>query len=83
MASFPVNNGPLAHLVEHLICTEGVAGSSPVGSTNKIKDARLSVFYFVCGEPYLDEKAGAHAGARGGVEQIFSRKLCVTESVVL
>ena len=25
--------GPLAHLVEHLICTEGVAGSNPVRST--------------------------------------------------
>lgn len=25
--------GPVAHLVEHLICTEEVAGSSPVGST--------------------------------------------------
>src|SRR3989344_8437355 len=25
--------GPLAHLVEHLICNEGVAGSSPVRST--------------------------------------------------
>ena len=28
-----VRCGPLAHLVEHLICNEGVAGSSPVGST--------------------------------------------------
>lgn len=27
--------GPLAHLVEHLICNEGVAGSSPVRSTRK------------------------------------------------
>ncbi len=26
-------SGPLAHLVEHLICTEGVAGSNPVRST--------------------------------------------------
>ena len=25
--------GPLAHLVEHLICNEGVAGSIPVRST--------------------------------------------------
>jgi hypothetical protein len=36
--------GPLAHLVEHLICNEGVAGSSPVGSTNK---APKGVFLFV------------------------------------
>jgi hypothetical protein len=25
--------GPVAHLVEHLICNEGVSGSSPLGST--------------------------------------------------
>ncbi len=25
--------GPVAHLVEHIICNDGVAGSSPVGST--------------------------------------------------
>ena len=35
--------GPLAHLVEHLICNEGVAGSSPVRSTNK-KAERLFLF---------------------------------------
>ena len=29
--------GPLAHLVEHLICNEGVAGSSPVGSNDDEK----------------------------------------------
>ena len=28
-----INAGPLAHLVEHLICNEGVAGSNPVRST--------------------------------------------------
>ena len=28
--------GPVAHLVEHVICNDGVAGSSPVGSTEKI-----------------------------------------------
>jgi len=28
--------GPLAHLVEHIICNDGVAGSSPVGSTNTV-----------------------------------------------
>lgn len=27
--------GPVAHLVEHIICNDGVAGSSPVGSTEK------------------------------------------------
>lgn len=27
--------GPVAHLVEHVICNDGVAGSSPVGSTTK------------------------------------------------
>ena len=26
--------GPVAHLGEHLVCTEEVAGSSPVRSTN-------------------------------------------------
>lgn len=30
-------HGPVAHLVEHLTCTEGVAGSSPVGSTDSLK----------------------------------------------
>jgi hypothetical protein len=34
--------GPLAHLVEHLICNEGVAGSSPVGSTKKQKARRTA-----------------------------------------
>ncbi len=28
-----VTRGPVAHLVEHIICNDGVAGSSPVGST--------------------------------------------------
>lgn|GEM_PF-5246012 len=27
--------GPVAHLVEHLICTEGVGGSNPLGSTRE------------------------------------------------
>ena len=27
--------GPLAHLVEHLICNEGVAGSNPARSTKR------------------------------------------------
>lgn len=27
--------GPVAHLVEHLLCKQGVTGSSPVGSTVK------------------------------------------------
>ena len=30
-----LNTGPVAHLVEHIICNDGVAGSSPVGSTEK------------------------------------------------
>jgi hypothetical protein len=33
-------DGPLAHLVEHLICTEGVRGSSPLGSTKLGKGSR-------------------------------------------
>lgn len=33
--------GPLAHLVEHLICNEGVAGSSPVRSTKQVVERRL------------------------------------------
>ena len=33
-----MDNGPLAQLVEHLICNEGVAGSNPVRSTNDDKD---------------------------------------------
>ena len=36
--------GPLAHLVEHLICNEGVAGSSPVGSTVADKGDRITSF---------------------------------------
>lgn len=38
---FRMNNkkgeGPVAHLVERLVCTEEVAGSSPVRSTEKLK----------------------------------------------
>mgnify|MGYP000645697427 CR=1 FL=1 len=48
--------GPVAHLVERLICTEEVAGSSPVGST-KLKTARfnLAVFNFVDPKKALGE----------------------------
>lgn len=42
-------DGPLAHLVEHLICNEGVAGSSPVGSTKQKKPPLLEVFSCVEG----------------------------------
>ncbi len=38
--------GPLAHLVEHLLCKQGVAGSSPVGST-KEKSRGLSALIFL------------------------------------
>ena len=37
--------GPVAHLVEHLICTEGVGGSSPLRSTQRKN--RLSVGFFI------------------------------------
>lgn len=38
-------SGPLAHLVERLVCTEEASGSNPLGSTNKNnKDARKGVF---------------------------------------
>ena len=40
--------GPLAHLVEHLICNEGVAGSSPVRST-KYKKRPCGAFCFLGG----------------------------------
>ena len=35
--TFNINleNGPLAHLVEHFICNEEVAGSSPARSTRQ------------------------------------------------
>lgn len=32
------NNGLLAHLVEHLLCTQGVRGSNPRWSTNHKDD---------------------------------------------
>ena len=35
--------GPLAQLVEHLICNEGVSGSNPLGSTFAIGTMSLSV----------------------------------------
>ena len=37
--------GPLAHLVEHLICNEGVAGSSPVRSTK----SKIYINFTFCG----------------------------------
>ncbi len=42
--SAQLKSGPVAHLVERLMCTEEVAGSSPVGSTkvNKISLSRKS-----------------------------------------
>ena len=39
--------GPLAHLVEHLICNEGVAGSSPVRSTVEKRAPILELFFIV------------------------------------
>ncbi len=41
--------GPLAHLVERLICTEEVAGSIPVGSTTKEKTSTAGCLFFCCG----------------------------------
>ena len=38
--------GPLAHLVEHLICNEGVAGSSPVRSTIKNISVLVALLFF-------------------------------------
>ena len=73
-----VFNGPLAHLVEHLICNEGVAGSSPVGSTAKEKLANAS-FSFAYVDS-TDEKAGGRVGDRGGVAGEASRPRPVTES---
>ena len=31
--------GPVAQLVEHLVCNENVAGSNPVGSTRNLRQA--------------------------------------------
>lgn len=42
-------HGPLAHLVEHLICNEGVTGSNPVGSTADDKDMHFCMSFRVCG----------------------------------
>lgn len=45
------NFGPVAHLVEHIICNDGVAGSSPVGSTSATlaKFAILTTLFVVVG----------------------------------
>ena len=42
--------GPLAHLVEHLICNEGVAGSTPVRSTKRYE----KIYFYVSGSLYPD-----------------------------
>lgn len=44
-----MSTGLVAHLVERLICTEEVAGSSPVESTNKSKSTFLNylTFYYM------------------------------------
>ena len=61
--------GPLAQLVEHLICNEGVAGSNPVRSTKRFnlreeKDfAFLQLFLFAGGDSSVQECMG---GMRGG-----------------
>ncbi len=43
---FKRNFGPLAHLVEHLFCTQEASGSNPLGSTKRnivrIKNAELT-----------------------------------------
>ena len=40
-----LRNGGLAQLVEHLLCTQGVKGSSP-SSSKKYRQHKLPVFFF-------------------------------------
>ena len=77
--------GPLAQLVEHLICNERVAGSNPVRST-KSENRRASVCFLLFCATVQDSKDG---GAKPGVSLWPSRgraksrrDLCVTESVI-
>lgn|GEM_PF-2948283 len=48
----PILYGPVAQLVERLICTEEVAGSNPVGSTD------IQKFRFIRDFLYLKESLG-------------------------
>lgn len=72
-------NGPLAHLVEHLICNEGVAGSSPVRSTMTFENS-LNGYLKSCHFEVVQDLESRSAAARGGVAKFFSRKIFVTES---
>ena len=57
------SEGPLAHLVERLICNEEVTGSIPVGST-KYRNTRLEAGFLILWKP---EPCPALAGRRGRV----------------
>ena len=39
--------GPIAQLVERLLCTQEVSGSTPLGSTNIYPNSKSVVFEFV------------------------------------
>lgn len=39
----PKARGPVAQLVEHLFCTQGVAGSIPVGSTTALPSGNAAI----------------------------------------
>ncbi len=48
-----LHNGPVAHLVEHIICNDGVAGSSPVGSTKYKKVCLVADFFDFVEDSYV------------------------------
>ena len=69
-------SGPLAHLVERLICNEEVTGSIPVGSTKHRKTFPAGGFLVL----WKPQRCFALAKPRGGVEKTFcdGKKLFVT-----
>jgi hypothetical protein len=73
-SNFGANNlcGPLAHLVERLVCTEEVAGSSPVGSTNE-KTALVAVFSLVDYSPRRTQQGRVDVELLGVVLQTMCK----------
>ncbi len=61
---FLPHSGPIAQLVEHLICNEGVSGSNPLGSTkDKTSCPAAGVLLLWKPEPYTSSGEYGEAGS--------------------
>ncbi len=68
---FNMVNGPVAHLGEHLICIQGVAGSSPVWSTKK--DFCMPMYETTVRTPKGEEKKRIFADTPQEAKKLFEQ----------